>query len=43
MFRGVPELRFELIRQGDSLSGVCSAFVPSYFTLPYWIELDRAR
>ncbi|MBE3072903.1 MAG: beta-lactamase family protein, partial [Acidobacteria bacterium] len=42
-FHGIPELTFALARDGDRLTGVCSAFVPSYFTLPFWMELERSR
>ena len=40
-YRGIPDLRLALSLRDGKLSGVCSAFVPNYFTLPFWVELTR--
>jgi CubicO group peptidase (beta-lactamase class C family) len=40
-YRGMPDLRFALMLRDGKLTGVASAFVPNYFTLPFWIELER--
>jgi CubicO group peptidase (beta-lactamase class C family) len=42
-FHGIPDLVFNLTRDGERLAGTCSAVVPSYFTLPHWVELSRTR
>jgi hypothetical protein len=40
-YRGMPDVRFALTLRNGKLSGVASAFVPNYFTLPHWVELER--
>lgn len=38
---GRSNLRFALTLRDGKLEGVCSAFAPNYFMLPYWVELTR--
>jgi len=38
---GRSNLRFALTLRDGKLEGVCSAFAPNYFMLPYWVELAR--
>ena len=40
-YYGRPDLRFTLSLRDGKLKGVCSAFAPNYFVLPYWVELTR--
>jgi CubicO group peptidase (beta-lactamase class C family) len=42
-YHGIPDLALSLTREGDRLAGVCSAVVPGYFTLPFWMDLTRAK
>lgn len=42
-FPGVPELSFQLERDGDRLQGLCKAYAYRQFGLPFWVALKRVQ